>query len=93
MVIKTVEIVSEDAVSVGDKRTRRPLSFTANVNTHPEFARNLSYYRDAKVMTPLVMFLLDSLLESGESVDEITRNYEQHISRMASELLKDESGS
>lgn len=71
------------------KRSRKPLSISANVDAQPEFAANLGFFRDARVMTPLMMFFLDSLIESGESVESIAKNYESHVDGMVEELLKD----
>lgn len=83
--IESVEKIEKDSA----KRGRRPLSISANVDTQPEFASSLGFYRDSKVMTPLMMFFLDELVDSGDSPDDIAINFQKHIDKIALELLED----
>lgn len=88
--MRTIDIVSPDEIEEeSTHRSRRPLSISANVDTQPEFAANLGFYRDSKVMTPLMMFFLDKLIDSGDAPDEIAINFQKYVDEVAGELLKD----
>lgn len=79
------------AADIEEKKVvkRKPLSISANLETHPEFANNLRFYRDARVMTPVMLFVLDLMIEKGMSTQEIAENYQQIVQEAAQELLKE----
>lgn len=84
----TLYISASDAPEREDVVKRKPLSISAKVNTHPEFAERLKFYRDSRLMTPIMLFMLDKLIEKNMPVEQIANNHEELIKEIAT-LLKE----